>query len=258
MGIRAKVVDPLTDFLDDEVLGGLLLLIAAIVAVAWANSPWSDAYFDLWHTRVEIAGIDLDLHGWVNDLLMAVFFFVVGMEIKRELVTGELRDLRAAALPAIAAAGGVLLPALIYLLIAGGGEAARGWAVPAATDIAFAVGVLALLGSRVASGVRLFLLSIAIVDDLIAIAIIALVYSAGLSGVWLAVALAAVAAVVVLQRLGVAPPLAYVLPAAVLWVAVYESGVHATIAGVLLGLLVPARPSAAATSTPRSSTASTP
>ena len=242
--VRAKVVDPLTDFLDDEVLGGLLLLIAAVVAVAWANSPWSDAYFDLWHTHVAIAGIDLDLHGWVNDLLMAVFFFVVGMEIKRELVTGELRDRRAAALPAIAAAGGVLLPALIYLLVVSGsaGEAAGGWAVPAATDIAFAVGVLALLGARVASGVRLFLLSIAIVDDLIAIAIIALVYSSGLSAAWFAIALAAVALVVVLQRLGVAQPLAYLLPAAVLWVAVFESGVHATIAGVLLGLLMPARP----------------
>ncbi len=173
---------------------------------------------------------------------MAVFFFVVGMEIKRELVSGELRDPRAAALPAIAATGGVLLPALIYLLVAGGGEAARGWAIPAATDIAFAVGVLALLGARVSSGVRLFLLSIAIVDDLIAIAIIALVYSAGLSAGWFAVAVAAVAVVVVLQRLGVAQPLAYLLPAALLWVAVYESGVHATIAGVLLGLLMPARP----------------
>ncbi|MDO8185227.1 Na+/H+ antiporter NhaA [Conexibacter sp. JD483] len=244
MGLRAKVVDPLTDFLDDEVLGGLLLLIAAVVAVAWANSPWSDAYFDLWHTHVAVAGIDLDLHGWVNDLLMAVFFFVVGMEIKRELVTGELRDPRTAALPAVAAAGGVLLPALIYLLVVSGsdGDAARGWAIPAATDIAFAVGVLALLGARVAAGVRLFLLSIAIVDDLIAIAIIAVVYSAGLSAGWFAVAIAAVAVVVLLQRLGVARPLAYVLPAALLWVAVYESGVHATIAGVLLGLLMPARP----------------
>jgi len=244
--VRAKVVDPLTDFLDDEVLGGALLLIAALVAIAWANSPWSDAYFDLWHAQLELgigaATIDLDLHAWVNDLLMAVFFLVVGMEIKRELTTGELRDPRAAALPAIAASGGVLLPAVVYLLLAGGGEAARGWAVPAATDIAFAVGVLALMGPLVSSGVRLFLLSIAIVDDLIAIAIIALVYSSGISGAWLAAAVAAVALVLLLQRLGVARPLAYLPAAALLWVAVFESGVHATIAGVVLGLLVPARP----------------
>ena len=244
--VKAKVVDPLTDFVDDEVLGGLLLLGAAIVALLWANSPWSDAYFDLWHTELNVgiggASIDLDLQHWVNDLLMAVFFFVVGLEIKRELVTGELQDRRAALLPAIAAAGGVAAPALIFTLIAAGGEGASGWAIPAATDIAFAVGVLALLGSRVSSGVRLFLLTIAIVDDVIAIAIIALFYSASLSFAWLLVALAAMAAVVALQRARVSSPLAYLPVAAVLWVAVFESGVHATIAGVALGLLVPARP----------------
>jgi NhaA family Na+:H+ antiporter len=246
MGIRARVVDPLTDFLDDEVLGALLLLGAALVALAWANSPWSDAYFDLWHTHLEIgvgaATIDLDLHGWVNDLLMALFFFVVGMEIKRELVTGELRDRRAAALPALAAAGGVALPALIFALIAGGGAAGDGWAIPAATDIAFAVGVLALLGPRIGSGVRLFLLTIAIVDDLIAIAIIALFYGDGLSGAWAAVAVAGLLGVVLLQRLGVTRIWAYAPLALLVWVAIFESGVHATIAGVALGLLVPARP----------------
>jgi NhaA family Na+:H+ antiporter len=246
MGIRAKVVDPLTDFLDDEVVGGLLLLIAAVLALVWANSPWSDAYFDLWHTHVNVgigdAAIDLDLHGWVNDLLMAVFFFVVGMEIKRELVTGELQDRRAAALPAIAAAGGVALPALIFTLIAAGGEEAKGWAIPAATDIAFAVGVLALLGSRVSSGVRLFLLTIAIVDDIIAIAIIAIFYADGLSIGWAGIAVGGLLAVVLLQRLGVARLWAYAPLALLVWIAVYESGVHATIAGVALGLLVPARP----------------
>ncbi|MDO8213803.1 Na+/H+ antiporter NhaA [Conexibacter sp. CPCC 206217] len=246
MSIRTKVVDPLSDFLDDEVVGGLVLLLAAIVALVWANSPWSDAYFDLWHTHVDVgigdAAIDLDLHGWVNDLLMAVFFFVVGMEIKRELVTGELQDRRAAALPAIAAAGGVALPALIFTLIVAGGEAAKGWAIPAATDIAFAVGVLALLGSRVSSGVRLFLLTIAIVDDVIAIAIIAIFYADGLSIGWAAVAIAGLSAVVLFQRLGVTRMWAYAPLALLVWVAVYESGVHATIAGVALGLLVPARP----------------
>ncbi len=244
--VKAKVVDPLTDFLQDEVGGAALLLLAAVIAVAWANSPWSDAYFDLWSTHVAVGigdvRIDLSLQHWVNDLLMAVFFFVVGMEIKRELVTGELRDRRAAALPAIAAAGGVVLPALIFTLIAAGGDGASGWAIPAATDIAFAVGVLALLGDRVSAGVRLFLLTIAIVDDIIAIALIALFYSSALSFGWVALAIAGMAAVVVMQRAGVARPLAYLPVAAAIWIAVYESGVHATLAGVALGLLVPARP----------------
>ncbi|HST38993.1 MAG TPA: Na+/H+ antiporter NhaA [Conexibacter sp.] len=244
--VKTKVVDPLTDFLDDEVLGGLLLLIAAVVALAWANSPWSESYFELWHTHVELgigsATIDLDLHAWVNDLLMALFFFVVGMEIKRELVTGELQDKRAAALPAIAAAGGVALPALIFTLIAAGGDAGSGWAIPAATDIAFAVGVLALLGPGIPSGVRLFLLTIAIVDDLIAIAIIALFYGDGLAFGWLALAAAGLLAVAAMQRLGVRQVWAYAPLALLVWIATYESGVHATIAGVALGLLVPARP----------------
>ena len=244
--VKAKVVDPLTDFLQDEIGGGVLLLGAALVALVWANSPWSDAYFDLWHAQVELgvggASIDLDLQHWVNDLLMAVFFFVVGLEIKRELVTGELRDRRAAILPAIAAAGGVAMPALIYTLIAAGGDGAHGWAVPAATDIAFAVGVLALLGSRVSSGVRLFLLTIAIVDDIIAIAIIALFYSESLSIAWVALACGGMTGVVLLQRARVSSPWAYLPLAAAIWIAVFESGVHATIAGVALGLLVPARP----------------
>lgn len=244
--VKAKVVDPLTDFLQDETAGGIVLFAAAVIALVWANSPWSDAYFDLWHTHVAIgvgdASIDLSLHGWVNDLLMAVFFFVVGMEIKRELVSGELQDKRAAALPALAALGGVALPALIFTLVVAGGDGASGWAIPAATDIAFAVGVLALLGDRVSSGVRLFLLTIAIVDDIVAIAIIALFYADSLSFLWLAVAYAAFLGIVLFQRFGVSRVAAYAPLALIAWVAVYESGVHATIAGVVLGLLVPARP----------------
>jgi NhaA family Na+:H+ antiporter len=244
--VRARVVDPLTDFLRDETAGGVVLLIAALVAIAWANSPLGDAYQDLWYTRVELgvgeATIDLDLHGWVNDLLMALFFFVAGMEIKRELVTGELRDPRAAALPAIAALGGVALPAVIFTLVVGGGEAARGWAIPTATDIAFAVGALALLGNRVSPGVRLFLLTIAIVDDIVAIAIIALFYAGALSPVWLAAAAAIFGAIALMQRLGVGRIAAYAPLALLAWIAVYESGIHATIAGVILGLLTPARP----------------
>jgi len=244
--VKAKLLDPLGDFLRDETAGGVVLLIGAVIALLWANSPWGDAYADLWdaHLALGVGGatLDLTLRRWVNDGAMALFFFVVGMEIKRELVTGELRDPRAAALPAIAAAGGVVAPAAIYLLVVGGGAGADGWAIPTATDIAFAVGALALLGDRVSAGVRLFLLTIAIVDDVIAIVIIAVVYSAAPALGWLALGLAALGGVVALQRLGVASPLAYAPLALVAWLAVHESGVHATIAGVALGLLVPARP----------------
>lgn len=244
--VRTKLLDPLSDFLRDETAGGAVLLVAAAIALAWANSPWGDAYADLWsaHVAIGVGGATLDLTArrWVNDGLMALFFFVVGMEIKRELVAGELRDRRAAALPAIAAAGGVAVPAVIFLLLSGGGAAADGWAIPAATDIAFAVGVLALLGDRVSAGVRLFLLTIAIVDDVIAIVIIAVAYSAAPELGWLAVGVAALGGVVALQRLGVAAPVAYAPLALLAWLGVHESGVHATIAGVALGLLVPARP----------------
>ncbi len=235
------------DFIDDEILGGLLLFVAAAVAMVWANSPWSDAYFELWETQLTFglgdATIELDLQHWINDLLMALFFFVVGLEIKRELVSGELRDGSAARLPAIAAFGGVALPAVLFLLIVGpGSEEARGWAIPVATDIAFAVGALARLGSRVSSGMRLLLLTIAIVDDIIAIAIIALFYAEGVSLAWLAVAGGGLLGILAFQRFGIWRPLAYVPLALVVWIGTYESGIHATIAGVVLGLLVPARP----------------
>lgn len=241
-----KVVDPLTDFLQDEVWGGVVLLGAAIVALVWANSPWSDSYFDLWgsYLNVAFAGIDinLDLQHWINDLLMAVFFFVVGAEIKRELVSGELKNPRTAVLPALAAVGGVAVPALIYVAVVGSGAALNGWAIPAATDIAFAVGVLALLGRRIPAGVRIFLLTVAIVDDILAITIIAVFYGDGLSFVWLGVAIAGILTVLLFQRLGVWRIWPYVPLAAVVWLATFESGIHATIAGVILGLMVPVRP----------------
>jgi NhaA family Na+:H+ antiporter len=231
-------VEPLTEYLHDEAAGGLVLLGAAIAALVWANSPVSDSYFDLWHTHLDL-GLDLSLQHWVNDGLMALFFFVVGLEIKRELVCGELRDPRAAALPAIAAVAGVALPALIFVAFTAGTDASAGWAIPAATDIAFAVGILALLGDRVPSGLRLFLLAVAIIDDVIAIAIIALFYSDAVSLGWLAASVGIVGVVVAMRLLGVWRISWYVLPALALWVAVHESGVHATIAGVVLGLLTP-------------------
>lgn len=244
--VVAKVIDPLTDFLDDEVVGGVILFAAAALALIWSNSPWSDAYFDLWGTHLNVGlpgiAIDLDLQHWINDLLMAVFFFVVGAEIKRELVSGELKDPRDAMLPVLAALGGVALPAIIFVTIVGGGPGLHGWAIPAATDIAFAVGVLALLGDRISAGVRVFLLTVAIVDDIVAIVIIAAFYGDGLSLVWGLIAVTGLAAVFLFQRLGVWRIWPYVPLAAVVWLATYESGVHATIAGVALGLMVPVRP----------------
>ena len=241
-----QVLDPLTEFLREEAAGGIALVVAAVVAVVWANSPAGDEYVSFWEHEATIgiggAALTEDLRHWVNDALMALFFFVVGLEIKRELVTGELRERSAASLPAIAALGGVVLPAAIFLAVTAGTDEASGWAIPAATDIAFAVGVLALLGDRVSSGVKLFLLTVAIVDDIVAIAIIAVFYSDDLSLPWLAGAVGALALVVGLRRGGVRAIAVYAVVGFGVWMAMHESGVHATIAGVALGLLTPARP----------------
>ena len=245
LGLR-QLPRPLRHFLHTESGGGVALLVAAVVALVWANSPWSGGYESLWSTelRLSLGGVELseDLRHWVNDGLMAIFFFVVGLEIKRELVVGELRAPRTAALPALAALGGMVVPAALYLAVNAGREGVDGWGIPMATDIAFAVGVVALLGSRVPSALKLFLLTLAIVDDIGAILVIALVYSDGVDAGALAVAALAGVGIVVLRRLGVDWPLAYVAAGIVLWVATYQSGVHATIAGVVLGLLTPARP----------------
>jgi NhaA family Na+:H+ antiporter len=243
---RTRVVDPLREFVRAEVAGGIVLLGAALIALAWANSPFSAGYERLWSTELSVGtgplGITADLQHWVNEGLMAVFFFVVGLEIKRELVTGALRERRAAVLPAAAAAGGVLLPALLFAAIAGGGPASAGWGIPMATDVAFAIGVLALLGDRVPAGARLFLLGIAIVDDLIAIVVISVFYSASLTWGWLAVAAAGLVVVLGLRRIGIFHIWPYALVGLLVWYATYRSGVHATIAGVALALLTPARP----------------
>ncbi len=240
--MQRAVVDPLTDFLHDEAAGGIALAVATVAALLWANTA-GDEYAAAWTHILRVGtgdiALHLDLRHWVNDGLMAIFFFVVGLEIKRELVCGELRDRRAATLPVLAALGGVVLPALIFLAITAGTPQASGWAIPAATDIAFAVGVLALLGDRVSAGVKLFVLTIAIVDDILAILIIAVFYAGDLSLPWLAAGLTGLTAVVALRRLGVTQIAPYVLLGIAVWVAVHESGVHATIAGVALGLLTP-------------------
>jgi NhaA family Na+:H+ antiporter len=237
---------PLRAFLSTEAAGGVVLLAAAVIALVWANSPWSGAYESLWETElgVSVGSLDLsmDLHHWVNDGLMTLFFLVVGFEIKRELVVGELNDMRKAALPALAAVGGMVVPATVYLLFNLGG-ATEGWGIPMATDIAFAVGVLSLLGSRAPAGLKLFVLSLAIVDDIGAILVIAVFYSAGLQTDWLLVAVAGCLIVAGLKRSGVLWVPLYAVIGVGVWFATLESGVHATIAGVVLGLLAPARPS---------------
>lgn len=241
----AKFVSPLRDFLHTEAAGGVLLVGASVVALVWANSPWKASYLRLWHSELSItlAGhtLALDLQHWVNDGLMTIFFLVVGLEIKRELTTGHLAGRRAATLPVAAAIGGMLVPALLYLAIAGG-TAPKGWGVPMATDIALAVGVLALAAASAPSSLRAYLLGLAVVDDIGAIVVIAVFYSTGIAFGWLAGAVAAVGVVVLLQRVGVYQTLAYVVVGAFMWFALHEAGVHPTIAGVVMGLLAPVTP----------------
>jgi NhaA family Na+:H+ antiporter len=236
-------------FLRTEVAGGTVLLTAAVVALAWANSPWHAGYEKVWGTEVNLAlgrlRFSEDLRHFINDALMAVFFFIVGLEIKRELVVGELRAWRTAALPAVAAVGGMVVPALLYLSVNTGGEGTRGWGVPMATDIAFALGVIAVLGRRVPPSLKLFVLTLAIVDDLGAIVIIAVFYSGGIDVAALAVAVALVGAILVLRAVGVNWTPVFAALGVAVWFATFESGVHATIAGAVLGLLTPARPLAA-------------
>lgn len=240
-----RALAPLRDFLHTEAAGGALLVLAAIAALVWANSPWSGAYRALWDSEagIRIAGheLTLDLRHWVNDGLMALFFLVVGLEIKREVTSGHLAGRRAATLPVAAAIGGMVVPALLYLAIAGR-TAANGWGVPMATDIALAVGVMALAGSAVPAGLRAFLLGLAVVDDIGAIVVIAVFYSTGVAFGWLAAAAAAVVAVVVVSRAGVHSTLAFVVLGVAIWFALHEGGVHPTLAGVAMGLLAPVTP----------------
>jgi NhaA family Na+:H+ antiporter len=240
------LIAPLRNFLHTEAAGGVALVIATVVALVWANSPWKDSYVDLWSTHLGISlgshSIDLTLQDWVNDGLMAIFFFVVGLEIKRELVEGELRDPRRAALPAIAAVGGMVVPALIYTAVNAGGDGAGGWGIPMATDIAMAVGVLSLLGSRAAPSLKLFLLALAIVDDIGAILVIAVFYSDHINTEALLVAVVLAAAVVGARRLGINAIPVYVVLGFAMWLALHESGLHTTLVGVVLGLMAPTRP----------------
>jgi NhaA family Na+:H+ antiporter len=244
--LARAVVQPLQSFLQTEVSSGVVLLAAALVALLWANSPWHASYEAFWGTtlRLEAGPIVLreDLRGWVNEGLLTLFFFVVGLELKRELTTGELRDARAVALPAVAALGGMLAPAAIYLLVNAGDASSRGWAIPIATDIAFALAILNLAVRRAPRGPKAFLLTLAIVDDIGAIVVIATFYAAALEWAAIAVAAAGLGAIVALQRIQVRFTPLYVAIGVAVWAATLHSGVHATIAGVALGLLTPAIP----------------
>jgi NhaA family Na+:H+ antiporter len=240
----------LANVLREETIGGALLVAAALAALAWANSPLDDAYETVRDTRVGPSALHLDLTlgTWAADGLLAIFFFVAGLELKREFVAGDLRDVRRAALPIAAAFGGMVVPALIYLAIntaAADGDSA-GWAIPAATDIAFALAVLAVIGSHLPEALRTFLLTLAVVDDLLAITIIAVFFTDDLNIAWLALALVPIAAFGVLVQRRVRSWWLLVPLALIAWVLVHESGVHATVAGVLLALTVPVLRSEAA------------
>jgi Na+:H+ antiporter, NhaA family len=237
-----RAIEASTKLFSHEVAGGVVLMAAAVVALVWANVA-PETYTAVWNTTLTVGvppvALAKPLLLWVNDALMAVFFVLVGLEIKRELLRGELASVRQALLPVTAALGGMLAPALIYALFNAGGPAARGWGIPMATDIAFALGALALLGDRVPSSLRVFLTAVAIADDVGAIVVIALFYVNALAWIALGLAGACVAALIALNRAGVERPAPYVLLGVGLWVAVLESGIHATIAGVVLAFTIP-------------------
>ena len=244
---KAKIdvlMQPVTKFLKIEAAGGIVLFIATVIALVAANSPIADQYLAIWKTEVgfRVGSFEMfhSLKHWISDALMAIFFFVIGLEIKREVIYGELGDIRNAALPIAAALGGMIVPVAIYLSLQGGNPGSKAWGVPMATDIAFVVGCLAVLGSRVPAVLRIMLLSIAIVDDIGAILVIAVAYTAELSTTEVFMAFGGIAFTFVLARLGVRNFLAYIAVGTFIWVCFHESGVHATIAGVILGIMTPA------------------
>jgi Na+:H+ antiporter, NhaA family len=240
----ARRAESIAEYLREERSGGRLLLLATAVALLWANLA-GESYRSFWATTLGPTALhlDLSLHGWAADGLLAIFFYVAGIELKRELVAGELADRRAAALPVFAAVGGMVVPALVAIAVSGGAAAHGGaWAIPVATDIAFALGVLALARAALPSGVRVMLLSIAVVDDLLAIALIAAMFTSDLSLAWLAGGLAVAALWVLAFRLGRDRWFVLVPLAAACWVCIHASGVHATVAGILLALLTPVEP----------------
>ncbi|MFT4118396.1 Na+/H+ antiporter NhaA [Bradyrhizobium sp.] len=249
-----RALATLQHFLHVEATSGIVLLFAAAAALLWVNSPASHSYHGLWNLPVPLRLGEFEfvrsLHFWINDALMTVFFLVVGMEIRREIHEGALSRFDQALLPVLAACGGVIVPALVYLSFNSVAGQSHGWAIPTATDIAFAVGVLALLGRSVPSNVRIFLLALAIIDDIIAVLIIAMFYSGGIQPGGFVVAAIGVLSAFGLQRLGFRSALMYLVPAFIVWAGFLIAGVHPTLAGVVLGLITPVRPSGAETVPP--------
>ena len=239
------IATPFVRFAKLEAAGGILLLAGTMAALFWANSRWEACYHDLWDTKVVIGFgrvfLSESRHEWINDGLMSIFFFLVGLEIKREVLIGELSSLRQAAFPFIAALGGTIVPALVFILVAHGTDAEKGWGIPMATDIAFALGVLALLGNRVPVSLKIFVTALAIVDDIIAVLVIAVFYTAEIHLVSLAAGLILVAVSFGVNLLGVRKPAVYAVIGVCVWFAMLKSGVHATVAGVLLAFTIPAR-----------------
>ena len=240
-----RVLGPFERFLHIEAASGVVLLLCTLVALVLANTGAAEAFLGFWKTRVGIRlgsfEMDHSLQHWINDGLMAIFFFVIGLEVKREIVLGELRELRKAALPIAAAIGGMIFPAAVYLVIQGSGPARDGWGIPMATDIAFVVGCMAVLGKRIPHGLRVLLLSLAIADDIGAILVIAIGYTESIDTTALGLGFGGLAMVWVMQRLGIRSIGMYALVGTGIWLAFHESGVHATVAGVILGLMTPAR-----------------
>lgn len=239
------IVNPVNHFISKSTTSGMVLFVAAVVAIFFANSPWAEAYHSIWKHQIGFSFGDFELkmslHHWINDGLMAIFFFVVGLELKRELSNGELASPKKAALPIIAAIGGMLFPALIYTFFNGGTEAAHGWGISMATDIAFALGVLYLLGNKIPLSLKVFLTALAIVDDLGAVMVIALFYTSELNLLYLSIGIALFALLLICNRLGFKSPIFYaIIGIGGIWLAFLLSGVHATIAAVLAAFAIPA------------------
>ncbi len=242
-----KIITPFEEFIHQETTSGLILMVSALLAMFFANSFLAPHYAHILHTElaISISGLGelkYTLHHWINDGLMAFFFFVVGLEIKREVIVGELSDPKAAMMPIIAAIGGMLVPALLFFWLNINTDAAIGWGVPMATDIAFAVGVLVLLGSRIPKTVLTFLVALAIVDDLGAVVVIALFYTEQILINWLLLVVLALIILIVFNRMGIRKPLPYFIIGLIMWFAMLQSGIHATLAGVLVALTIPVKP----------------
>jgi Na+:H+ antiporter, NhaA family len=238
--IARTVQLPIQKFIHTQGVSSAFLLVAAIIALVWANSPWSASYYHIWHIELSLSGLSLPIHAWINDAMMALFFFLVGMEIKQEIVQGELSDLRRAALPVCGGLGGMIVPALVFSLFNHGRPGAHGWGVPMATDIAFSLGVLTLV-KGVPSELKIFLLSLAIADDIGAIAVIAIFYTDELRLESLLIAALILAVILLCRKIGFGRQILYAALGFGFWLAILRSGIHATIAGVILGFLMPVR-----------------